>query len=75
MTDTPKHPITLPDDVAREIGALAQKHGYFIERITLCWMTNDLGNPVMARVEYKSDLIALDDDEQEKPKWAGSGKG
>jgi hypothetical protein len=52
-----KHPDILPDDMARKLGLLAQEHGYGIERLTLSWVTKDLGRPLTARVTYETDVI------------------
>lgn len=52
----PKHPITLPDTVARKMSDLARQHGYGVEVLTLSWLTEDIGNPVVARVTYESDF-------------------
>jgi hypothetical protein len=51
-----KHPDILPDDMARKLADLAREHGYGIERLTLSWVTKDLGNPLVARVTYETDL-------------------
>lgn len=53
----PKHPTDLPDAVARKLADLAREHGYGIERLTLTWLTKDLGQPLTARVEYAPDVV------------------
>lgn len=49
-----KHPNALPDEVARKLSDLARVYGYGIERLTLSWLTKDLGQPATARVGYST---------------------
>ena len=55
----PKHPTTLPDDVARKLSDLAREHGYGIEHLTLSWRTKDLGQPLTARVTYAPEVYEV----------------
>lgn len=55
----PKHPTALPDDVARKLSDLAREHGYGIERLTLSWLTKDLGQPPIARVSYEPEVYEV----------------
>ena len=52
----PQHPTELPDIVARMLADLAREHGYGVERLTLSWLTKDLGQPLTARVAYEPDV-------------------
>jgi hypothetical protein len=54
-----KHPTALPDEVARKLSDLAQEHGYGIERLTLSWLTKDLGQPLTARVSYEPEVYEV----------------
>jgi len=56
-----KHPTDLPDAVARKLADLAREHGYGVERLTLTWRTEDLGQPLTARVEYAPDVVEIVD--------------
>ena len=55
----PKHPTTLPDDVARKLSDLAREHGYGIEHLTLSWLTKDLGQPLTTRVTYAPEVYEV----------------
>ena len=54
-----KHPTALPDEVACKLSDLAREHGYGIERLTLSWMTKDLGQPSTARVSYEPEVYEV----------------
>lgn len=56
-----KHPTILPDDMVCRLAELAREHGYGIKRVTLSWLTKDLGQPGAVCVTY--DVASLTEDE------------